>query len=384
MSQQPGTSLNPATGHTLDPTDSTFIGFAQPVPAINPITGLPIPGQFVPHLYVLTVGSQGGPTGAGVGFLSTDTLADGIHNITARVQMIEPSNSTNPIKTAFGPRSAASQITIDTVAPPIRVRPRPQSDESHHAGNRHRRRDRARYVQRQRHKQHAPDLPRSGRSEFDRPRVCKNHQSGESKLRLAVPRRLCVPRRNSRHSDGRHERIPERPMDASFGHRFEQSRFLRSQDGLRTSSPRPKIWPATFRPRRRRSQIFIDTQGPQITDVRIVDPTTQIENTDYNLFSEKFQNSNASQGPTPLTYSIRIDIQDLPPRFAPFLDEWAFKPEIVTGSPVFPDGDGFSSGPGPDGGITVIGDANGRVAFTVFAHVVSPTNPGDPQRDMCN
>src|SRR5262249_23607170 len=116
------------------------------------------------------------------------------------------------------------------------------------------------------------------------------------------------------------------------------------------------------------------------TDVRISDPATHVENTDYNLFSEKFQNSNAAQGPTPLTYAIRIDVRDLPPRVIPFLNEWAFKPEIAAGTltPPVADGDGFSSGPGKDGGFTLIGDANGRIAFNVFAHVVAPTPDGQP------
>src|SRR5262249_50654703 len=59
------------------------------------------------------------PTGSGTGALASDTLADGTHNITARIQIIEPSTSTNPVHTAFGPRSGALNITIDTVAPPV-------------------------------------------------------------------------------------------------------------------------------------------------------------------------------------------------------------------------------------------------------------------------
>ncbi len=90
MSLLPGTPNNPSVGHTLDPNDPTFIGFAQPVPG-------------VPHLYRLTIGSQGGGSGPN----ATDTLADGIHNITARVQILEPSNSTNRVKTGFGARSVA-------------------------------------------------------------------------------------------------------------------------------------------------------------------------------------------------------------------------------------------------------------------------------------
>ncbi|HZZ27744.1 MAG TPA: hypothetical protein VFE46_07015, partial [Pirellulales bacterium] len=82
-------------GHTVDPNDPTFLGFAQPVPG-------------VPHLYALTLAP-----GA--------ILADGLHNITAEVQMIDPSTpgAISTTKSGFGPRSTSLQITVDTVAPPV-------------------------------------------------------------------------------------------------------------------------------------------------------------------------------------------------------------------------------------------------------------------------
>ena len=88
--------------HLLDPNDSTFIGFAQLVPG-------------VPHLYELTIGSQG-----------ADSLADGLHHLTARVQIIDPqvgaapATPANPVRqTGFGDRSVSLQITVDTIAPPV-------------------------------------------------------------------------------------------------------------------------------------------------------------------------------------------------------------------------------------------------------------------------
>ena len=83
----------PAAGnpHTLDPNDSTFIGFAQPVAG-------------VPHLYSLTIGSQG-----------ADSLADGLHHLTARVQIIDPAN---PTQSGFGDRSVSLDIVVDTAVPP--------------------------------------------------------------------------------------------------------------------------------------------------------------------------------------------------------------------------------------------------------------------------
>ena len=79
----------PAAGnpHTLDPNDSTFIGFAQPVAG-------------VPHLYALKIGSQG-----------ADTLADGLHHITARVQMIDPADAHDGSASAIAARRSTSSST---------------------------------------------------------------------------------------------------------------------------------------------------------------------------------------------------------------------------------------------------------------------------------
>ena len=84
-------------GHTVDPNDPTFLGFAQLVTS---------PAGY-PHLYALNLASVL-PAG--------QTLSDGIHNITAKVQMIDPVNTA---LTGFGSRSVAQAITIDTVVPPV-------------------------------------------------------------------------------------------------------------------------------------------------------------------------------------------------------------------------------------------------------------------------
>jgi hypothetical protein len=74
--------------HTLDPNDPTFIGFAQ----TDPLT---------PHLYELTVGSSLANGGQG------DTLANGPHSITARVQIIDPAD-----QRGFGGASTALSLTV--------------------------------------------------------------------------------------------------------------------------------------------------------------------------------------------------------------------------------------------------------------------------------
>src|SRR5262249_9190123 len=50
--------------------------------------------------------------------------------------------------------------------------------------------------------------------------------------------------------------------------------------------------------------VFIDTEGPQVLDVQITNALG------FDLFGLK--PTNASQGPTPMTYSLTITLQDLP------------------------------------------------------------------------
>ena len=57
--------------------------------------------------------------------------------------------------------------------------------------------------------------------------------------------------------------------------------------------------------------IFLDTQGPQVTSVSITD------HPDFNLFGLK--PDNAPQGPTPLVFGLTIDLQDFPLEDAQFL-----------------------------------------------------------------
>lgn len=362
MSQQPGTNVNPSTAHTLDPSDGTFIGFAQPVPAINAATGLPIPGQFVPHLYMLTIGSQGGATG--IGALASDTLDDGIHNITARVQIIDASNSTNPIKTGFGQRSDALQITIDTVAPPAQF--------GFGAD------------------QHNPLTPDSDTGVVTEPETSSDKVTsntaptfqGMAEANSIV--RIYDDINNNHVVDAADVFLGETvaiPLDGTNAFPNGQwsvhsvvdlndPKFF-PKDGIRNILATAEDLAGNMSSPPAQVQIFIDTQGPQITGVFISDPTDASldgENTSFNLFGEKFgiNSQQANQGLTPLVYAITINVQDLPPRFAPFLNEIAFKPELV-------EGDLHA-----DGGITLIGDANGRIAFQVFVNLDTPTPAGQP------
>ncbi len=56
------------------------------------------------------------PGQEGVYQFTTPVLSDGSHFLTARVQIVDPAT---PTQTGFGPRSAALEIVVDTVPPPV-------------------------------------------------------------------------------------------------------------------------------------------------------------------------------------------------------------------------------------------------------------------------
>ncbi len=369
----------PSTDHHLDPNDPTFIGFAEPVPDPQ------VPGTFVPHLYSLKIGVQpGNPLAAG------DILADGLHNITARVQMIDPAT---PTETGFGDRSVALQITVDTVPPPVQFGSETSLGLVTDTGVRT-------------EPETSTDLVTSstrptfqGLAEANSVvRVYAAITNPANPYFSATPvfptnfifigETVAIPE-DGTNAFPNGQWTLQSTVDLTDPRFFASDPTTHTTGGLRTlvvtaedlAGNVSPVGPLANNPQV--LQIFVDTQGPQVTDVVISDPTvppagTDGENLNYNLFSEK--NANNTQGPTPLTYGITINIQDLPPRelaaltgLPPsFANELAFKPELVTGFTANP-----VTGPGPDGGITLVGDSNGRIAFRV---VVNPldTTPPDP------
>jgi Bacterial Ig-like domain (group 3)/RTX calcium-binding nonapeptide repeat (4 copies) len=297
-------------------------------------------------------------------FTFTTVLADGIHHLVSRVQMVD---GATPQETGFGDYSGSLDITVDTVPPPVQfgtgtapglvsdtgVIPEPET-----------------FI----------DLITSTTVP-----TFQGLAEANSIVRLyaaitnpANPNFSAIPVfPNNFVAIGETVAIPEDGTNAfpngtwtlkSTVDLNNPTFFL--QDGLRTivvtaedlagnvSGPAPG---STILPPGQTLNIFLDTSGPQITGVNISNPadgTMAGENTTFNLFGEK--TANAPQGPTPLTYAITVNLQDLPPRIAQFLYN-AIKIPVV-------EGDNHA-----DGGITLIGDANGRIAFRVFANNDAPT-----------
>lgn len=118
-------------------------------------------------------------------------------------------------------------------------------------------------------------------------------------------------------------------------------------------------------------QIFIDTQGPQVFDpddggpdqaIQIITDTDVVPpviNTTYNLFGLK--PGNAPQGPTPLVEGLRINIRDLPLRVANFFYR-AIKEDVASVL----------------GQILVKGDHNGIQSITAINVTNNPVNALNP------
>ena len=89
-----------------------------------------------------------------------------------------------------------------------------------------------------------------------------------------------------------------------------------------------------------RLTLFVDTQGPQVTDVRITGRPA------FDLFTLK--PNNVDQGPTPRVDSITISVRDLPARIVPSLFQYA----------------ALSNVEDANSAISVIGDHSGIVPIT--------------------
>jgi hypothetical protein len=308
--------------HTLDPNDSTFIGFAQPVPG-------------VPHLYVLKIGSQG-----------ADSLADGLHNITARVQIIDPASST---KTGFGDRSQALQIVVDVVPPPAYFGTQAstidgidpaQTDtgvESYPAT----------FVDRVTGDTRTGFWGTAEANSIVRVYSDQNNNGVVDAGDLLLGETTAVPVDGTNaFPNGQWNLTTTIDLNdpAHFAHDGLRNLLVTGED-LAGNVSAPNAL-----------KIFIDTQGPQVTGVQITsDPG-------YNLFGLK--PDNAAQGPTPLVYSLSINVLDLPARSnadASFLYDAVFAPVAIS-----------------PGHYKLVGDANGVIPIQTITYVPGVVADGLP------
>jgi hypothetical protein len=241
------------------------------------------------------------------------------------VQMIDPAAAPNPTQTGFGDRSSPLEVFVDTQAPPVYFGLPNVADDGLLASsdtgvgfNQPTLADRitsdttptfwgtaeADAVIRVYVDAPQPGFP-NGNGLFD-PAI---------DLQIAVTTAIPLDGTNQ-YPNGHWEAVSDVNLNAApFPLDGLRTFFVTAEDVAGNVNPTaPQV--------AQQLQIFLDTQGPQVTNVQV---NSAIDNP-YNLFGLKPDNT--AQGPTPLVNSLVISFQDLPPRVAQFLFV-ALKPEIA-------------------------------------------------------
>ncbi len=317
---------------------STPVGFATQVDPVN-----------FPGLYTYTF---------------TTALADGVHHLVARVQMVDPAT---PQETGFGDQSVSLDITVDTVVPPVffgtsQVTPAPGSIGSDGLASGS---DSGWNVD-----------PPTLNDQITNVTTPTFYGTAEANAIINV---YAVA--NTGPFSGQDVLIGETtavPIDGTNADpsgqwtitstiNMNDPRFF-TKDGERVIHVTATDLAGNVSPEQQ-MKIFVDTEGPQISGVSITGAPG------FNLFTEK--SADNTSGPTPLVFGLDIHVQDLPPRVADFLYN-AIEAAIVDGQEYVNPTTGLPvPGEFANGGISLVGEANGPINFYVTATNDTPT-AGNP------
>ncbi len=287
----------------------------------------------------------------------TTALADGVHNLVARVQMVDPAN---PTETGFGDQSISLAITVDTAPPPVAFGTTANGNNGLDAGS-----DSGWNVDQ-------PTL--SDRiTNVTNPTFYGTAESNAIIKVYAVATAgplagtdVLIAQTTAVPIDGTNA-DPNGRWSVQSNINLNDPNFF-SLDGERTIHVTAEDLAGNVSAEQTMN-IFIDTQGPQISSIQIGGSPG------YNIFAEKSANNVSS--PTPLVYALDINVQDLPPRVADFLYN-AIETAIVDGQEFIDPVTGLPvPGEFANGGITLVGDATGPVSFYVTA-VNNPPTAGNP------
>ncbi|MCA9098209.1 MAG: VCBS repeat-containing protein, partial [Planctomycetaceae bacterium] len=225
-------------------------------------------------------------------FTFTTPLAEGSHFLSARVQMIDPGV---PVRSGFGDFSTSLEIVVDTIAPPTVQTPviRTNLDlaaasDSGVAGAPETFVDRV-----------TKDTTPTFFGSIEANSIVRIYATNSSGTPVLIGQTVATPY-DGANQFGQAPGIGHWEVTSNINLNSPVAGFL--EDGLR-------IITATFEDVAGNVSapvalnIFIDTQGPQVTAVQI---TSDLE---YSLFQPK-----PSQGPTPRTDSLTISFQDPPGR----------------------------------------------------------------------
>ncbi len=304
---------------------------------------------------------------------TTPALDDGSHFLTARVQMIDPAT---PQQTGWGDRSQSLEIVVDTVDPPVFFGLQSDTTDGLHPDS-----DTGIIWQPASHDDRitSDTTPTFwGLAEADTIVRLFVDTNGNGALDLGtdvfIGETVAVPfdgtnqfgNATGDHNNGQWELTSTVDMndDDLLAALFAGGQIptATTRDGLRTILANAEDVAGNVSSPPVELEIFIDGQGPRITDVEI-----NALNDPYDLFDPK----PSEDGPTPLVNSLVVSVDDLPNRAA----NWLFAALKTHPEAVVNWVGGVSTGPfEPDLGLdpaffSVVGDANGnipigRVMFT--------------------
>ena len=305
-------------------------------------------------------------------------LTDGSHFLSAKVEIIDPSTGTSGAAlandTAFGARSESLEVVVDTVVPTAAFGdPTVVNDGLHPDSDSGVAGIPATFVDRITNDVTPTFFGRAEANSVVRAYVDSGNPLGTAGVLdpwdILIGQTVAVP------TDGTNQ-FPWGEWEITSTVNMNDPNLLPNlvppQDGQRTIFVTAEDVAGNVTPNNLALalNIFVDTQGPQITNVQITGSPA------YNLFAVK--PSNAVQGYTPLVHSLTVSIQDLPARTAAFL--YNALAENPPGAEPFAGPDGIVGTPDDiqnpaenSGHYLVVGDANGIIP--ILDIVFAPNTP---------
>ncbi len=275
----------------------------------------------------------------------TTPLADGLHHITAEVQMVDPAT---PRQTGFGDRSLSLDITIDTAPPPTFFGTQASTidgiDPAH--SDTGVQSYPATFVDRVTSDTHTGFWGTAEANAIVRVYSDQNHDGVVDAGDLLLGETTAIPIDGTNaFPNGQWNLTTTVDLNdpAFFPHDGTRNLLVTGEDLAGNVSAPDAL------------KIFIDTQGPQVSNVTITGFPT------FNLFALKPQNS--SQGPTPLVNSLTISIVDNPDR-----DTINFPAYVAL----------LAAAAANPGDYVVQGDASGIIAIQQVIVTNNPTVNGQP------
>ena len=221
----------------------------------------------------------------------TSPLADGVHNIVAEVQMIDPAKAT---ETGFGTQSTALQITVDTVVPPVFFGATTMANDGLASDS-----GVQGYPLTNTDNVTNDTTPTFwGVAEANAIIRVYDNVNGNPADYVLLGTTVAVPDDGTNVFPGGQWNLTstvDLNNPAYFPHDGVRNLLVTAEDLAGNVSAPDAL------------TIFIDTQGPQISNVQVNSTTST-----YNLFGLK--PTNALQGPTPLVNSLMISVVDNPDR----------------------------------------------------------------------